>query len=116
MSSLAVVHAGFMTKRGDWHGFWQSRWFVLQRNGDMHYYMVEKGGTAATDNDTHRGVINLAAATSISRLAPSSTTDFSFAITTLGRAWKLDPGSVEEYNAWSRAFEPVRSSTPSSTQ
>ena len=64
--------------------------------------------SASTANDTHRGVVSIKAATSIHRLAPVSKSDFSFAITTPGRVWKLDPREEKAFQAWTRAFAEVR--------
>lgn len=100
MSGLSVVHAGFLSKRGDYHGRWQPRWCVLQRSGDLHYYLVDDGKQSG---DAHRGVITLSAATQgVRRLAPDSERDFSFSVTTAGRVWKLDPGDQASFAEWNK--------------
>ena len=59
------------------------------------------------ENIQRKGRIRLKEATSIQRLKPYDTKDYTFVIKVPGRDWTLDPGSVAVWQEWEAKLTPM---------
>ena len=102
-----MTFSGWLTKKGE--GLMagsQKRWFVLFRNGEIHYFDKEwttpEVLAQVVKAKGHKGVINLAGVKpgDVLRTKPSSTSDFTFHIITPKRKWVLIPASANQVDEW----------------
>jgi len=106
-----AVHSGWLTKKGE--GLMaksQQRWFVAFRNGELHYFdkewTTEDGLAEVVSAKGHKGVISLVGVKTadVARTKPTSTTDFTFAISTPKRKWMLIAASLSQFDEWHKAI------------